>query len=387
MSKFKAKKFSDKHFIVEITTSALCNMDCSYCFEGEKVDKQKLNGNSDQLIKSIYEILDSEWYKNEWDALKLSFWGGEPTLNNDLIKIIAEEFNQHEEILFHIYTNGYDRRRLKNVVDWCGIDNISVQISWDGNEMTDIFRTLKTGKGTSKKVLDNIYYFSDLGVNLSIKSTIGLTSSSMILKSWLDFEEIFNKLADNKNTYVSYSPTIDYINTIPSDERAVAYEDFQDIWTQVARYEVEFYKKHNRFLCSWFGSGDHRQTCSAGGNMLAIDVDGNSYACHGALYSDNKTDLLISNIDDANFAELSGKYSEGIRDVLKTDHINKACIDCVATVCIICPVASYDLSGANDFNGKWTDRWVTDMCGFYKGFGKVDRSVQRIVDYGMSSRN
>jgi len=42
-------------------------------------------------------------------------------------------------------------------------------------------------------------------------------------------------------------------------------------------------------------------------------------------------------------------------------------------------VASHEISKNGDFESKWGDRWVTEMCGFYKPFGKIDRAVQKYL--------
>ena len=93
-------------FTIEITTSALCNLSCTYCFEGEKTDKRRLDDKYEIVVKRIYEMLVSAWFKENYDRLNLSFWGGEPTLNQNLIVDIINEFKDNEKIKFHMYTNG-----------------------------------------------------------------------------------------------------------------------------------------------------------------------------------------------------------------------------------------------------------------------------------------
>jgi uncharacterized protein len=366
-----------RHFTVEITTSALCNLDCTYCFEGVKTDKRNLNDEYDTIVKRVYELLKSEWFSNKYEMLNLSFWGGEPTLNQKLIIKIINEFKENDLVKFHLYTNGYDRKRLKQITDLLPASKLAVQISYDGKNITDDFRILKTGKSSATKVLENIYYFADQQVNLSLKSTIPLKSVDNILSTWEDFEKIYDDLSKKSNkTFVSYAPTIDYVDIMGKEDSDYILKRFEEEFTKVARKEIEFYKKNNRFLCTWFGSMDNRITCSAGAHMVAIDVDGQSYACHGALYSEDKSELVSSNIKNDNFVEQVSAYCEKIIKMEFDKKIPVPCIDCVATTCTICPVASYDISKNKDFENKWADRWVTEMCGFYKPFGKIDRTVQ-----------
>jgi hypothetical protein len=44
---------------------------------------------------------------------------------------------------------------------------------------------------------------------------------------------------------------------------------------------------------------------------------------------------------------------------------------------MICPVSSLDNSKKGDYFDRWTDRWVNNMCGFFKSFGEIDRTVQK----------
>jgi hypothetical protein len=50
---------------------------------------------------------------------------------------------------------------------------------------------------------------------------------------------------------------------------------------------------------------------------------------------------------------------------------------------MVCPVSSFDLSKKEDHFDRWHDRWVNNMCGFFKAFGEIDRSVQRYLDPGI----
>lgn len=112
--------------------------------------------------------------------------------------------------------------------------------------------------------------------------------------------------------------------------------------------------------------------------MHAIDVDGNTYACHGSLYSPNKEAMKASNIMDDDFINSVIKMSETYGKAI--ERIDPICQGCVATTCMICPVSSLDNSKKEDYFDRWTDRWVNNMCGFFKTFGEIDRTVQAHLD-------
>jgi len=362
-------------FTLEITTTALCNLGCTYCFEGVKTEKRRLDDKVDVIKQRIYELLDSEWYKTEYGSLNISFWGGEPTLNGDLILEIMQEFQTQEDIEFHIYTNAYNRKRLDKIIDNVDISKLQIQVSYDGKEINDKFRLTLTGKPTSDEVLANVEYLARRGVNLSLKSTIPLKTMDSLYSTWKDFEQMYEELNDiGPNVYVSYSPTIDYVEEIPRENLDELISSFRKDMLRVAKEEIKFYKKHNRHLCSWFAGSDSKSHCASGANMHAIDVDGQSYACHGSLYSPNKESMRGGSILDDNWIndviKMSRTYTEAIKVVPDT------CVNCEATTCMICPVSSLDQSKKEDHFDRWTDRWVNNMCGFFKSFGEIDRTVQ-----------
>ena len=371
-----------EQFTLEVTTTALCNMDCTYCFEGVKVNKQRLDDKVDVLKQRIQEFLDHEWFQTNYDVLNISFWGGEPTLNYELIVDVIQSFQDHERVTFHIYTNGYDRNKLDKIVDNVDISKLQVQFSYDGKDINDQFRLLANGKTTSATVLENLEYFARKGLDLSLKATVPLESVMDLYPVWKDYERLYyalNDIGDNIN--ISYAPTIDYITDIPRGELDEVIATFRKGMLRIAREEIEFYKKNGQFLCTWFNGADSKTHCMAGVSLHAIDVDGNSYACHGAMYSPNKAEVQSGNIADNGFINNIVEMSNRIRPA--ATQISDVCKDCVATTCLVCPVISLDHSEKESFDDRWTDRWVTNMCGFYKAFGEIDRTVMEYIEtYG-----
>jgi hypothetical protein len=88
--------------------------------------------------------------------------------------------------------------------------------------------------------------------------------------------------------------------------------------------------------------------------------------------------MKSSNISMDTFAEDVGKMSKAYSEPIST--MSDICTGCVATTCMICPVSSLDHSTKEDYFDRWTDRWVNNMCGFYKAFGEIDRTVQAYLE-------
>lgn len=366
----------EKNFTLEITTTALCNLNCTYCFEGVKTNKQRLDDKVDVLKTRIHELLADEWFNSKYESLNLSFWGGEPTLNQKLIVDIIQEFQDKNNVSFHIYTNAYDRKRLNDIINHVDLSKLHIQVSYDGKDINDIFRVTATGKATSTQVIDNLEYLAEKGVSLSLKSTIPLKSMKSLYKTWMDFKKLHDRMnGKGYKLHVSYAPTIDYVDEIPRESLPEMIEAFRSEMLKVAKAEIEFAKEHNKHLCSWFKGGDRKVHCASGAHMHAIDVDGNTYACHGSLYSPNKAMMKGGNIMDDDFVDAVRKTSQ--KYIIPISTVSDVCKGCVATTCMICPVMSLDNSKKETFDERWTDRWVNNMCGFFKTFGEIDRAVQQ----------
>lgn len=363
-------------FNLEITTSALCDLGCTYCFEGEKTDKSRLDADLDLVYKRIDDILNDEiWFKKHYDGLNISFWGGEPTLNPELIIAIMNRYKDLESMDFHLYTNAFNINNLNKIIENVPLEKLRVQVSYDGREVNDLYRLTKNKKVSSNQVINNLYILAQKGVDVSLKSTLPIENMETLSNTWDEFlyiQEMLWKV--NKSIDVTFAPTIDYVTKIADDVKDEAILVFRKEFLKIAKKEIQFFAKHNRYLCSWFGAKDTRSHCSAGHNMAAIDQKGNLYACHGAIYSSKKNELLTTTIYEDDFIEKLSKFSNSFEQPIKK--IAKACQDCVATTCMICPVVSHEKSEKELFFDKWTDNWVNNLCGFFKAFGEIDRAVQ-----------
>lgn len=367
------------NFTLEITTTALCDLGCTYCFEGEKTDKRRLDGDLETIFKRVDSILtDETWFHKNYDSLNITFWGGEPTLNPKFIVDIMNRYANNDLIEFHIYTNAFNINNLNQIIDNVSTKKLRVQVSYDGKEVNDAYRLTKNKKATSNQVLNNLYILAQKGIDVSIKSTLPIENMETLYNSWVEFRDIQDMLwRVDKRLNINYAPTIDYVTKIADDQKDESVKVFRKQFLAIAKQEIEFYKAHGRYLCSWFGGEDTRKHCSAGYNMAAIDQAGSLYACHGAIYSSKKNDLISTTIHDDDFIEKLSAYTQKFAEPLKK--IAKPCQDCVATTCMICPVISHEKSDKEDFFDKWTDNWVNNLCGFFKTFGEIDRAVQEYM--------
>lgn len=380
MVPFGASRESEDYrgnFTLEITTTALCDLNCTYCFEGEKTDKRRLDKDLPVILKRIDSLLEDEtWFQKHYDRLNISFWGGEPTLNPNFIVEIMNKYKDREMVDFHIYTNAFNMNNMNRILDNVDTTRLHVQVSYDGKPVNDTYRLTKNKRTTSNQVIDNLYKIAKRGVSVNLKATLPLDNMEMLLDTWKDYKEIQEILwRVNKDIQVNYAPTIDYVARISMEEKSEALKIFREQMLGVAKHEIEFFKEHGRHLCSWFGGEDNRKHCTAGMNMAAIDQAGDIFACHGAIYSDKKDELQSATLQDEDFVEKIAKYSKQFEEPIKK--VSSTCEECVATTCMICPIVSHERSDKEEFFDKWTDNWANDLCGFFQAFGEIDRAVQK----------
>lgn len=146
--------------ILGITSS--CNFKCRYCHqaEGKGLALQKMM-DKETAFKSVDFL-----YEHSKDAFEvtITFYGGEPLLNFDLIKSTvgyAVEKIRTKNIVFNMTTNA--SLINEEIADFLAANNFVLLISLDGDEKTQDKhrRYLKNGEGTFNSVWKNVLYIRD----------------------------------------------------------------------------------------------------------------------------------------------------------------------------------------------------------------------------------
>jgi len=135
----------------------------------------------------------------EYPHSKLIISGGEPTLSKNFFPILDYVSDKFEKV--EVQTNGTFGRDVADKLIMYLSKNVFIQFSIDG--MEDVHDAIR-GKGTFKKVVDNIGYMQNFNSRLSISSTVTSTNMSDILA----LSEYLNGLQFRRLT-VSYVQPLD----------------------------------------------------------------------------------------------------------------------------------------------------------------------------------
>lgn len=316
----------------------------------------------------------------------IGFWGGEPTLNEKLIKEVVAYYSENKKVKFFIYSNGSNidpyidilQRYSKQVVN--GHPKLCIQMSYDGMPVQDICRKTKNNKLTSNMVRNNILRLYELEIPCVIKSTITLETFKYLPEARRDILDI-TKAADGKNFFRSsnYFPTIDYyhLDEYTPEEIEQYYKELKQSLLEISKEEIEHFKNNNHFFFAWFNP--NRALCSAGRDMVCINFDGNVFKCHGSVYEDESGEHFVTTLDDPSFIDkLHESYSLHGQNF---QVIPPQCATCEASFCLKCNSVKFNESNKETYIEKWRD--YTDqprLCRFYKLNGKIVLAIKEILN-------
>jgi radical SAM protein with 4Fe4S-binding SPASM domain len=146
---------------LQLLTTLKCNLKCTYCSlgVGEVLGSQtELAYDIDQLARFVDTHLAGK-------EIYVTFYGGEPTLNQGMMKEVMQRF---PEFRYQLQTNG---TLLDNVPDWMLARFSNVLVSIDGGEqITDGYR----GRGIWRQVIRNLNHVHErVGGTITARITWG----------------------------------------------------------------------------------------------------------------------------------------------------------------------------------------------------------------------
>jgi uncharacterized protein len=355
---------SMENLILQVTQA--CNLRCKYCtYSGDYINRPhgKLAMTEETAKKAIdYYIA----HTSDSPDPAFGFYGGEPFLNFELIKILVPYIKHKmrgKNYSFHITTNG--TLLTEEIVDFLVIHNIDLMISLDGpKEVHDLNRCFGSGKGSFDHVMENIemarkiapeYVSKKIMFSSVFTKEINFCSLSSFFADFEAIKEPYVLAASPNKFYLKEENKQAKVDHLIYDDD-VNYETFKYYLSKLGRFPeskvsklIKSWEEHDRaemeekrmeeveLADNYHPSGP----CVPGSRRLFVNINGELFPCERV--SESSSICSIGTLD-------SGIDIAKARKILNIGSLTEnECLNCWASrFCLSC-VASAD-------NGKEFDK-------------------------------
>ncbi len=275
-----------------------CNLACKYCFaeEGEYHGRRALM--SYEVGKKALDFLVAN--SGNRINLEVDFFGGEPTLNFDVVKKLVEygrsiEEKNNKKFRFTLTTNGV----LLNdeILEFANKEMANVVLSIDGRkEVNDRMRPFRGGQGSYDMIVPKFKKVAESRdqMNYYVRGTFTHNN--------LDFSEDVKHLADLGFKQISVEPVV----AQPTDDYALREEDLPQILEEYDNLAKDLIRRHEEgepvnffhFMIDLTGGpcvAKRLSGCGSGTEYLAVTPWGDLYPCHQFVGNE---DFLMGNVDE-----------------------------------------------------------------------------------------
>ena len=278
-----------------------CNLACKYCFadEGEYGDAGHKGLMSFEVGKKALDFLIAN--SGSRRNLEVDFFGGEPTLNFDVVKRLVEYGRSREEeagkkFRFTLTTNGV--RLDDDICDFANAEMSNVVLSLDGRkEVNDRMRPFPGGNASAYDII--VPKFQKL---VESRHQMDYYVRGTFTHHNLDFSEDVLHMADLGFKQISVEPVV-----APADaDYAIRTEDLPQLFEEYEKLALAMEERRKKgegfnffhFMIDLTGGpcvAKRLSGCGSGTEYLAVTPWGDLYPCHQ--FVGNK-DFLLGNVDE-----------------------------------------------------------------------------------------
>ncbi|CEN23591.1 radical SAM/SPASM domain-containing protein [Paraclostridium sordellii] len=258
-----------------------CNLDCNYCYEGEKHKNHMSIETADKVIDFIDHTARKTIPYLTHNSMTVILYGGEPLLNYEVLKYIIENLERKTEykVRFDMTTNGTIMN--SDIIETLKkIECISVSI--DGNhEIHDLNRVFKNQKGTFNIVTENIKKMIDEGLSIRARGTYTSQTCKHLYSS-------VNEISNFGFNCIVMHPD--------KSDKNWTEKDFDTIFSEIKKINNDTNlnkKSENISLTDISDFACESGHCFGGISDFSIDYNGDIYPCSKAVKS---KDFLIGNV-------------------------------------------------------------------------------------------
>jgi uncharacterized protein len=240
---------NNKLRMIQLEVTEKCNLRCGYCVYNDFFNEKRNHGNAVMTIETAKKAIDYlGMHSKAIEKVSISFYGGEPLLNYDLIRNAvkyAKDSLAKKELSFSITTNA--TLINERIADFLCKEDFSILISLDGPEaIHDSWRKTKDGRGS--------FSLTHLGLRTLIKKLgpspkLGLS----IVYAPPYNEQKMNDIADFINTIdlfredVLINITYPSSGSIPINDSFDAQKNDRSLWEWAKNDYTNKYAQDQRF--------------------------------------------------------------------------------------------------------------------------------------------
>lgn len=318
---------------IHILPTLKCNLSCHYCSQV----KQNNSGNSFLSKNEVNNFIDSIINTNSLKIdsnIKVRFFGGEPTLNIDVLDMLLETISsstlsQKYNISYVINTNNV--KLSKKLINLYIKYNIYVTISLDGpTEKDNYLRSFKDGTSAFNQIMKNVDILYKNNVNFGFLTVLSKEKT-------FDYEKMYQLLLK----YELKSFGIENIKFTNFD----SLDDYKEYASRLLNIYDYFKKLDIRVSGEWCsylrlfskrGNG-YVRFCGAYGYSIALYPGGKISSCHSINRPLHPSVESFLNYDkyynasnqlanaECNFCEIQGICNGGCRAEFESIYKNHQC--------------------------------------------------------------
>lgn len=245
-----------------------CNLNCTYCYESYKSNK---NMNFETAKRCILHEVETVKNDNRFDSLEIQFMGGEPFANFPLIKNVVEwaEDSKELSVPHKLFATSNGTLFNDGIKQWCKKhkESFCVGVSLDGTSEMQ-----KTNRGVNNIDFE---FFHKTWPKQSFHMTVSQDTLPNLAEGILQVQKRGYGLTVALASGVGFTnqDAVTYNKQLSILSKAYLNDDFLEPVMLLSRF---LYIPNNIDKLS----KPQRKYCGTGSHMIAYDVDGKAYGCH-----------------------------------------------------------------------------------------------------------
>nr|WP_297932353.1 radical SAM protein [uncultured Lachnoclostridium sp.] len=367
-----------KQLILEVTQN--CNLRCGYCIYHDGNGTFRNFSNRSMTWETAKKAIDYA-FQHSGDEIAITFYGGEPLVNYDLLKECIEYCRKQENgkrKITYSFTSNLTLMTKERAEYFASLGNCSIMGSIDGpEEIHNRFRKTKEQKGSFKKAIDGlrnliIAYGENAEKMISINAVLAPPYSASLYEKVNNYFKDTEWLPNNIKVHCSYMDPDTYDVAFPNGIPAITNNESDTDYSisdwsikevlssnetklQQSIVEDNLLKIHKRFITDKpIPTMNRNACCIPGQRRLYVTTDGEYRICERVGKSPS-----LGNVDiGIDFDKLYESYIQSY----EIKAVNK-CSNCWCNhLCSMCYV-SYCNENEIDFEKKFKDCDIEkEMC-------------------------